>query len=330
MKIKKINHSVVVGIFITVGVIILVAAIFVLGGQQKTFVKAITVKAVFSDINGLQAGNNVWLFGVKIGVVRKVSFYGQTKVEVVMSIERDAQSRIHKDGTAKISSDGFIGNKIILLNGGSVKAPQVEDGDYINIAVTPGTDEMFATLQQNNKNLLEITNNIKAVSKKLANGEGSLGQLLNDPSMANDLKSAIARFKTVSAKTEEVIANVQQFSLGLNKRGSLANELVTDTVVFNNIRATVHNLNTASLNLNNTSLKVYAITDSLQNASASLSDTKKPIGMILNDEQVAKNLRSMIQNLDSSSQKLNQDLEAVQHSFLLKGFFKKKAKEKNP
>ena len=71
---NKISHSVIVGIFITIGILILVSAIFVLGGQQKTFVKAITIKAVFDDINGLQAGNNVWLFGVKIGVVKKVNF----------------------------------------------------------------------------------------------------------------------------------------------------------------------------------------------------------------------------------------------------------------
>jgi len=322
----KINHSVIVGIFITIGVLLLVAAIYVLGGQQKTFVKAITIKAVFNDINGLQAGNNVWLFGVKIGTVKRVNFYGQTKVEVIMNIEREAQSRVHKDASAKISTDGFIGNKIIVLIGGSVAMPQVENDDYINVAVTPGTDEIFATLQLNNKNLLEITNNIKAVSKKLADGKGTIGQLLNDPAIADGLKAAIEHFKTVSAKSEEVIANVQKFSEGLKKQGTLANELVTDTMVYSTIRNMINNLNTASVNLNNASLKVYGLTDSLQNAGASLGDTTKPVGLILNDKQVAQNLKTMVQNLESSSKKLDEDLEAVQHNFLLRGFFKKKEK----
>jgi phospholipid/cholesterol/gamma-HCH transport system substrate-binding protein len=327
MKIKEVNHSVIVGIFITIGVLIFVAAIFVLGGQQKTFVKSFTITAVFNDINGLQAGNNVWLFGVKIGIIKKVAFYGQKEVEVTMSIEKEAQSRIHKDASAKISTDGFIGNKIIVLDAGSQAAPQVQDGDHINMAATSNTDEMLAVLQQNNKNLLEITDNIKAVSKKLADGQGSIGQLLNDTSMAYEIKIAVAHFKNVSEKSEEVIADVQQFSAQLNKPGSLANEFVTDTSVFNNIRSTVDRLNNASLNLNNASLKIYDVTDSLQKASESLNDTKKPVGMILNDEAVAQNLRMMIKNLESSSNNLNEDLEAVQHNFLLRGFFKKKEKE---
>lgn len=323
---NKINHSVVVGLFITIGVLLLVAVIFLLGGQQKKFIKTFTVKAIFNDINGLQAGNNVWLFGVKVGTIKKVSFSGSNQVEVTMHIEKDAQSRIHKDGTAKISSDGFIGSKIIVLHGGNIAVPQVEDGDYLHIAETAGTEEILATLQQNNKNLLEITGNIKTVSKKLLNGEGSLGILLSDPTMAQDIKTAIAHFKAVSVKSEALISNVQHFSEGLHKKGSLANELVTDTIVFNTVRSTVAHLNTASRNLQTASLKVTSFADSLQKASASLNDPKKPVGMILNDTEVAQNIRVMIKNLESGSKKLDDDLEAVQHNFLLRGFFRRREK----
>ncbi len=323
---RKLNHSVVVGIFITVGLLILALGVFVLGSQQKTFAKAVTVKAIFSDVNGLQAGNNVWLFGVKVGTIKRINFYGQTKVEVIMNVERDAQERIHKDATAKISSDGFIGNKIIVINGGTQQLPVVQNGDYIGIAVTPSTDEVFVTLQQNNKNLLEITNNLKTLSRKLVNGEGTIGQLLNDSTMAHDLKTAVSRFKMVAARSEQVIANVQHFSEGLQKQGTLANELITDTTVFNSVKTTVAHLDSASISMQNAMLKINAVADSIQKASAGLNDTKKPVGAILNDEQVANNLKTMIQNLASSSQKLDEDLEAVQHNFLLRGFFKKKAK----
>lgn len=324
---RKLNHSVIVGIFITVGLLILAAAVFILGGQQKTFAKSVTIKAIFDDVNGLQPGNNVWLFGVKVGSIKKITFFGQTKVEVIMNVERDAQSRIHKDATAKISSDGFIGSKIIVINGGTQKAPIIQGGEYIGITVTPSTDEVFVTLQQNNKNLLEITNNLKTVSRKLVNGEGTIGQLLTDTTMAHDIKTAIARFKAVASRSEQVIANVQHFSEGLRKPGTLANELITDTSVFNSVRATVANLNSSSVALQNAMVKVNAVTDSIQMASASLSDTTKPIGMLLNNKQVAQYLKQMAANLASSSQKLDEDLEAAQHNFLLRGFFKKKEKE---
>ncbi len=323
---RKLNHSVVVGIFITVGLIILALAVFILGGQQKTFAKATTIKAVFDDVNGLQAGNNVWLYGVKVGTIKKINFYGETKVEVLMNIDKDAIKRIHKDATAKISSDGFIGNKIIVIAGGTRQVPLVQDGDYLHIAVTPSTDEMFVMLQQNNRNLLEITGNLKEVTRKLVNGQGTIGKLLSDSTMAMDIKSAIARFKSVAIKSEQVIANVQQFSNGLHKQGTLANELITDTTVFNSVKASVSHLDSASVSLQNAMSKVNNIADSLQLSSGAFNDTKKPVGMILNDQQVAQNLKTMVENLASSSKKLDENLEALQHNFLLRGFFKKKEK----
>ena len=49
--------------------------------------------------------------------------------------------------------------------------------------------------------------------------------------------------------------------------------------------------------------------------------------MLLNDEDAAADIRVILSNLQAGRQKLNDDLEAVQHNFLLKGFFKKKAKK---
>lgn len=326
MKTKSTNHTVWVGVFITIGIVILAAAIFLLGGQQQKFIKKITVKAVFNDINGLQAGNNIWLFGVKVGNVKSIQFSGANQVEVTLNLEKEAQSRVHKDALAKISSDGFIGSKIIVLTGGSLNQPQVEDGDYLKNTSAAGTEEMIATLQKNNQNLLEITTNIKEVSKKLLNGEGSLGILLKDPTMAQDMKATMARFKDVSARTQLVMGNLQKFSEGLHKPGTLARELVSDTVVYSKVRATMANLNTTSENLHKASLKVSAVVDSVQAATAALRDPNKPLGLILNDVQSAQNIKHMITNLDSASKKLDDDLEAVQHNFLLRGFFRKREK----
>ena len=67
MRSTKNSRAFIVGIFIFLGLAIFVLTVLTLGGQQKTFQKSITVKAVFDDINGLQKGNNIWFSGVKIG-----------------------------------------------------------------------------------------------------------------------------------------------------------------------------------------------------------------------------------------------------------------------
>src|SRR4051812_22138057 len=76
MEEKKNKRPIIVGIFVCIGLAILIATIFTLGGQRKTFVKKISLTTVFKDINGLKEGDNVWFSGVKIGTVKKITLKG--------------------------------------------------------------------------------------------------------------------------------------------------------------------------------------------------------------------------------------------------------------
>ncbi len=313
MKITNLSRSAIVGIFILLAIVLLVVAIFAVGSQQKTFVKTITVQSVFNDIEGLQAGNNIWLYGVKIGVIKKINFYGKNRVEVLMSIEKSAQPHIPKDAHVKISTDGLIGNKIIIVYGGTF-SQTIDENDFLESDTTVSSDAVLATLQQNNQNLLDITNSIKS-------GKGTIGKLIEDPSIANGLNNTIQNFKAVSAGSEIAIGNLNRFTSGLNKKGTLANELVTDTITFANLIQTTNQLKQASYN-------VAGITQNLQTASNGLTQNNTPIVIIFNNQQVGADLKTMADNLATGSLKLNEDLEAVQHNFLFRGYFRRQAKQK--
>ncbi len=322
MKSIRNNRPVVVGIFILLGIIILIVAVFTLGGQKKTFVKTFSANAVFDDVNGLQPGNNVWFSGVKIGTIKKISFSGNSQVLVAMSLELSAQPHIRKDAKAKISSDGLIGNKIVVIYGGTPRIPQITSGDYLKVEKALSTEDMLATLQANNKNLLDITNSFKLISKKISDGEGTIGTLLNDASLADNLKSTasnlrttVANFESASAKTKDIIAGFSEFSSKLNKQGSSINNLITDTSMFTVLKGTVTQLRDATITASQ-------FTDNLKNASDQLNRKDNAVGVILNDADVAASLKTTVKNLESSSHKLDEDLEALQHNFLLRGFFK--------
>ena len=144
MKANNNKRAVTVGIFIVLGLAIFIAGILTLGGQKKTFEKKVQVKAVFDDVGGLMEGNNVWFSGVKVGTIKKMSFAGNSQVEVVMSIEKNAQEFIKKDAKAKISSEGFIGNKIVVLYGGTVQAGPIADDDLLAVEKGLSTDDILA------------------------------------------------------------------------------------------------------------------------------------------------------------------------------------------
>ncbi|MEP7230685.1 MAG: MlaD family protein [Ginsengibacter sp.] len=330
MKVSSNQRAIILGIFIFLGLAIFILTVLTLGSQKNSFEKSITVKAFFGNVNGLQKGNNIWFSGVKVGTIKRVTLQGNGKVEVDMSIEDQSVKFIPKDAKAKLSSDGLIGNKIIEIYGGTANSPTLEPGDVLNNDKLLNTDEMMNTLSKNNDNLLEITNDFKMISSRLADGKGSVGKLLTDETLYDQLNATTDILKKVSGNLEKLSSNVSSYTSRLNDDGTLANDLVTDTVIFSKLRATVSQLQqVATMSdsvMNNLKTTSASLNKGINNLNDGLSNNKTPIGMLLHDEQAAANIKITLQNLQSGTKKLDEDLEAVQHNFLLKGFFKKKAK----
>jgi len=319
MEAQKNRRAVITGIFVAVGIAIFIVGIFTLGGQQKAFVKSVNVYAVFDDVSGLQQGNNIWFSGVKIGTVKKIEFYDSSQVKVTLHIEDKAKEFIRTDAKAKIGSDGLIGNKIIVIYGGTQKAPAIEGGENISVEKTTSTDDMFATLQESNMNLIDITRNIKAVSKQLVDGEGTLTALLNERSLYNEMSSVMASLKRAVNNSEKLTAGIASYSARLQTPGTLASDLVSDTTIIPELRQTSHQLNIASS-------AIVALSDNIKDASRALTDSSNALNVVLRDEKAAADLKAILSNLNTGSQKLDENLEALQHNFLLRGFFRKKAK----
>jgi phospholipid/cholesterol/gamma-HCH transport system substrate-binding protein len=311
------KRIIVVGLFIFFGLLFLLAGILTIGNLRDTFTKKMKLTAFFDDVNGLQSGSNIWFSGVKVGTVKKVLFYGESKVEVILNLDENVQQYIRKDAKVKISTDGLIGNKILVIYGGSRKAGPVEDKDTLGVEQLLSTEDIMKTLQQNNKNILVITENFKTVSKKIADGQGSIGKLLHDETLYDNILSTTVSLQKASAKAQQMMGTVSQFTSHLNQKGTLANDIVTDTVVFKSMRTTI-------INLQKVSDTASILVTNLKEAS---SNPNSPVGVLLHDKKAGGELKDAIKHLDSSSVKLYEDLAALQHNFLLRKYFKKKAKK---
>lgn len=313
------KRAVIVGIFVFIGIVFLLGGVLIIGNLRNTFKKKTEVVVLFDNVNGLQVGNNIWFSGIKIGRVSKLEFYGQSDVKVLMNLDNNALPYIRKDAFVKLSTDGMIGNKILVIYGGSSEVPPVVLGDTLSVEDAFTTEDMINTLQENNENLKAITGDFKIISNNMAQGEGTIGKLLTDNSLYNSLDAAALSLQKATAKANQLISSLSTFSEGLNKEGTLANDLTTDTVVFNSLKASVLQFqqmaDTATLFVNN--LKIAG------------SNTETSIGILLHDEETGANLKQTIKNLETSSQKLDEDLKAVQSNFLLRRYFKKKEKESN-
>lgn len=326
MQTSSNKRGVIVGLFIFLGIVFLVAGILAIGNLHSTFTRKLELSAVFNDVNGLLAGNNIWFSGVKVGTVKKLSFYGESQVLVELKIDVKSQQYIRKDAKIKISTDGLIGNKILVIVGGTQGAGEVEDGDTLAIEEQTSTDEMMRTLQDNNQNLLAITTDVKGITQKIAGGEGALGKLINDEEIYESLHATLASLQRSSAHAEKLTTAVAAYGDKLNNKGTLANELVTDTTIFHDLQASARQLKQMANTAVTATNSLQSATANLSKASDQLDNKNTPVGMLLNDEQAAAHLKGTLKNLESGTEKLDQDLRALQDNFLLRRYFKKKKK----
>jgi len=319
MSTEKNKRAVIVGLFVTIGLLIFLVGIFTLGGQKKTFTPSIKIVAVFNDVNGLQKGGNVWFSGVKVGTVKAVDFDGSSKIRVTMQIEKKAQEFIRKDAKAKVGAEGFIGNKLVVIYGGTPKAEAIEGGEQLQVENTLSTDDIMATLQKNNENLVAITTDFKTVSSRLVKGEGTAGALLTDATLYKSLANTATNLQQAAHNSELLSSRIAAYTAELDKPGSLANGLVHDTMIMANLQAAVKQINNAAD-------AAHSFTSNLKSVSDQLHTSDNTLGLLLNDPATAEHMKNLIENLNAGSTKLDDDLEAIQHNFLFRGYFKKKAK----
>lgn len=311
------KRAVLVGLFVLLGLTVLILGVLMVGNLRGTFKKKMNVVSLFDDVNGLQKGNNVWFSGVKIGTVSDIGFFGTSQVQVSIYIERKAQEYIRKDAKVKISTDGLIGNKILVIYDGSPLAKEIQEGDTLAVEKTFSSEDMINMLQENNKNVLTITADFKSISKKLADGEGTIGKLLNESTLYDHLNGTALSLQRASMDAQLVLKELGALSKNLNEDGNLVHDLITDTTIVSSLRHTV-------LQFRQATDTATALVTSLQSASR---NPNTPTGVLLHDEEAGAALKQILTNLESSSLKLDEGLEAAQHSFFLRGYFRKKAKE---
>ena len=314
------KRSIIVGLFVLIGLIIVVAGILVMGSQQNKFSKNLKVTTYFHDVKGLKVGNNVWFSGVKVGIIKEISFESVENVKVVMNIDQSNSQFIRKDVVATLGSDGLIGNAIISLVGGTANNPQIKDGDVIKAGPSGGMEQMMSLLQDNGANLSVITQNFAKLSQQLVDGHGTVGALMTDDKIANDLRASVSSMSKVMTDADLAVNNLVALSQKLNSNQGLIHDLTTDKEVFASLRESAAQLQGVTQTAN-------ALMENLNSTSARLNDPNNAVGVLTNDPKTADEIRQILKNLNTSTQKLDKNMEALQSNFLLRGFFKKQEKE---
>lgn len=310
-----------VGIFVMIGTGLLIFSLYLIGTKQNLFGSTFTLKAQFHQVNGLMPGNNVRFTGIDVGTVKSVEIINDTIVNVEMVIENKVQIFIKKNATATVGTDGLMGNKLININASNQNAPSVEDGDVLRTKNPLGTDDMMRTLSITNENVKDITMNLKHIVQKL-NSPNTLWNILMDTVVADNAKNAVFQIKLTGERTAEATGDLKQIIKEVKQGKGTIGQLIKDTSM-------VRQLNKSMLNIKQISDSLTLVVNDMHFISGKIKTGEGAIGKILIDTAFANNMNQGMIHIKNGSKHLEENLEALKHSILLRKYFKKQAKERS-
>jgi phospholipid/cholesterol/gamma-HCH transport system substrate-binding protein len=191
------------GLFIAFTLAILATGIFLIGNTEMMFRPTYHVKATFDNVAGLVEGANVRVGGIAKGTVQKIQLpdHPDGKVVVVMNVDRSTRSIVKTDSRASIKSEGLLGDKYMEVSFGSNEAPQVKEGDMIqsqppiDIAdLINKTDKILDTTQDTINHVDSATGDLQMITAKVNNGQGSVGAMINDKTMYQQVTAGATAF----------------------------------------------------------------------------------------------------------------------------------------
>jgi len=286
---KSTTNKMKLGIFISLGIAVLILAIYFIGEKQQLFRSTFRLSGVFKDVGGLQAGNNVRLSGINVGTIDNVTIISDTSVRVVILVDESTRKFIKKDAVASIGSEGLMGNKVLIINPGTGDKKIIEDNDIIATTQPTEIDEILKSLKTTIDNTSSITGDLAKIATNIESGKGTIGRLMMDKSWRQNIESTIL--------------NLKEGSVGFRVFMDKADEL---DEILTSLKTTIDNTSN--------------ITNDLAKISSSIESGRGTIGRLLMDPSSAQNIDTTFMKLKEGSIKLNELIEEAKDSWLLWGF----------
>jgi phospholipid/cholesterol/gamma-HCH transport system substrate-binding protein len=326
-----------IGLLTISAIVMATTLIFLLSGEGGFFWQRYPLKTVFTSITGLKPGAPVRVAGVEVGSVTAVAFVGD-RVEVVMEISREMQSRVTSTSSASLGSVSLLGEAAIDITASSDGMPVPEWGyvpsgsaagslTEVTTQAADGIGELTALLQEirsgrgtvgrlvTDESLYAQMNEVMEVAERVvlnvSEGRGTLGRLANDPAAAQALEASLQNFEAVTARMRA-------------GEGSLG-KLLSDDALAETLTSTTSNLDaitgqisrgegTAGKLISEPELydRLNSMSERLDTVMAGLQQGEGTAGQLLQDRQLYDNMNSAIGEL----RQLVQDIRADPRKFL--------------
>ena len=248
------------GIVGVVAIALVVVIVLALGGEGGFFWQRYPLKTRFRDAAGLKEGAVVRLSGKEVGTVTAVEFSG-AELDVAIEVRKEVRNLITSDSVASIGSLSLLGESMVEIRAAPTGTP-LTDWQYVKSGTGSGLSDLQGKVSTSLENVDRLITDLRA-------GRGTMGKLLTDDAVYNELQQFV---ESAAAVTRE-----------LNQGRGTLGALVKDPAAYQSLKTSLENL---------------------QTMTARINKGEGSLGRLLNDESVAKSLANTTANLDQITTKL--------------------------
>ncbi|MGZ3748724.1 MAG: MlaD family protein [Pseudobdellovibrionaceae bacterium] len=187
-----------VGLFLSLGLTLILGSIFMLGGERAFFKRYTILHAHFEQVQGLAEGSLVSFSGITIGNVKKIQILPERNlIDLVLQIDNDFMPRVTEGSQVEIRTQGALGDKFVFIIPGDPKAKPLTDGSTIEVA--KATDILGILSERGNEaeKIFDIINEMYRFTKTL-NAENRTDRILSN------LASATAKIDRTATATQKL------------------------------------------------------------------------------------------------------------------------------
>ncbi|HVS53210.1 MAG TPA: MlaD family protein [Opitutaceae bacterium] len=307
-----------VGLFFILGLALIWVTFETLSGGKVFKDKGYTLIAGFESLRELKPGDEVRMAGVKIGEVQKTQLAGR-RAEAILRI--DSNVHIKSDATATIAMQGLIGSNTLSIDLGSPGAPDLPPGAEIKTRTTPDLNTVMSQIgdlgqklegalggigtalngdgtkpglmqkidrlvTDNHDNVTATVANLREVTDKINKGEGTLGKIVNDPQLYNDLTATVTDIKASAAEAKNFMANAQAIVDQVKAGQGAIGALVFDQKAGDDMKVSIANLR--------------AVSDKLAKGEGTLGKLISDDSMLRDAQAIMKKADRALDGLDDS------------------------------
>jgi phospholipid/cholesterol/gamma-HCH transport system substrate-binding protein len=304
-----------VGLFF-LATLILLAVMIELVEDWRPFEDKYSYVANFSTAVGLKVGDPVRIAGVNVGKVEKIGIEAQ-HVRVDFYVNREGSVR--DDTTAQIRQTNMLGGIFLGLDFGSQAGKVLPPGSIIRTEDSANIDQLITNLDRNQDRVLrplgdlvdesrepltEAINRLERIVTKIDQGEGSLGRLVNNPALYDEMTATSTRLNQLLARLD-------------SGEGTLG-KLIADPSLYDNLNRTMINLAdlTNQIKSGEGTLGKLLADDrlyeeatmtvaNLNKMTTDLNEGKGSLGKMLQDDALYDNVSGSMEHINSIARKID-------------------------